>query len=56
VPFSDTIGINPDSTSHMAMALMTYEEPAWNTAENQAKAKREFRNKIELDCYKSLQK
>jgi len=56
VPISEAIALDPDNAYFKQMILLAHEEPAWSTAENQERAKREFRNKIELDCYKSLQK
>ena len=53
LPISEAIAIAP---SLKEMVLLAHEEPAWSTSENQEKAKREFRNKIELACYKKLQK
>ena len=56
VPISEAIALAPNNASLKEMVLLAHEEHAWSTAENQEKAKREFRNKIELACYKKLQK
>jgi len=57
LPLSEIMDMIPDdNVYHETMALWAYEEPVWSTSDNQEKAKREFRDKIELACYKGLKK
>lgn len=55
-PISEVLTIVQDNTYEKAMTMMAYEEPAWSTFESKERAEREFRIKIELDCYKNFQR
>ena len=45
-----------ESKWSISLALMAYEEPVSIGSEEQTRAKKMFRNKIELECYMELSK
>ena len=59
VPISKFMELLPDYGSnadfYKEMVFKAFEEPAYSNSENQKRAKREFRNKIEFMCYKDRQ-
>ena len=61
IPLSDLVKVFPESSDNYTaevarkLAIAAYEQPRYSTEENQLQVVSEFRDAIELACYKKAQ-
>jgi hypothetical protein len=54
IPASQVIGAADGNKVVLSVIISAYDEPQYRTIEYQARASREFANKVFIDCYKAI--